>query len=53
MQVSFEKESIYKNLKSDQVFEFSNNETTLVLSGYSDWKAFIAAHSVKNIYEKD
>jgi len=45
MQVSFEKESIYKNLKSDQVFEFSNNETTLVLSGYSDWKAFIAAHN--------
>jgi hypothetical protein len=41
MQFSFEKESIYKNLKNAQIFEFSNDETTLILSGYSDWKGFI------------
>ncbi|MDR3627881.1 MAG: hypothetical protein P4L45_13650 [Ignavibacteriaceae bacterium] len=45
MQVSFEKESVYKNLKKGQVFEFSNGDNTLILSGYSDWKAFISSHN--------
>jgi hypothetical protein len=44
MQFAFDKKSIYKNIKDAQVFEFSNEEATLILIGYPDWRAYISSN---------
>lgn len=45
MPFAFGKESVYRNLNNSQIFEFSNEESTLILSGYSEWKAYISSGS--------
>ena len=43
MRFGFGKESVYTNLKNVPLFEFSNDESTLILTRYPEWKAFISS----------